>query len=70
MRSVWLCSRNDAIGNVAVMAAALAVWLTHSAWPDLIAAALMAVLFVYSAIQIIAQAADERRGAPEFLPES
>lgn len=70
VRSVWLCSRNDAIGNAAVMVAALAVWLTHSAWPDLIAAALMAVLFVYSAIQIIAQAADERRGAPEFLPES
>ncbi len=69
VRSVWLCSRNDAIGNVAVMGAALAVWLTNSAWPDLIAAALMAVLFIYSAIRIIAQAADERRGAPEFLPE-
>ncbi len=70
VRSVWLCSRNDAIGNVAVMVAALAVWLTNSAWPDLIAAALMAVLFICSAIQIIAQAADERRGASEFLPES
>lgn len=63
VRSVWLCSRNDAIGNAAVMVAALAVWLTNSAWPDLIAAALMAALFICSAIQIIAQAADERRAA-------
>ncbi|MDE0538004.1 MAG: hypothetical protein OXH94_04660 [Rhodospirillales bacterium] len=46
------------------------MWLTNSAWPDLIAAALMAVLVVYSAIQILAQAAGERRGAPGFLPES
>src|SRR5690606_21108307 len=35
MRSVWLCSRNDAIGNVAVAAAALGVFGTQSAWPDL-----------------------------------
>ena len=35
VRSVWLCSRNDAIGNVVVMAAALGVWGTSSAWPDL-----------------------------------
>ncbi len=67
VRSVWLCSRNDAIGNVAVMVAALAVWVTNSAWPDLIAAALMAVLFIYSAIQIIAQAAGERRAAAAEL---
>ena len=40
------------------------------AWPDLIAAALMASLFICSAIRIIAQAAGERRGASEFLPES
>ncbi len=35
IKSVWLCSRNDAIGNVAVMLAAVAVWATASAWPDL-----------------------------------
>jgi Co/Zn/Cd efflux system component len=40
--SVWLCSRNDAIGNVAVMVAALAVWATATKWPDLIVAAIMA----------------------------
>ncbi len=45
VRSVWLCSRNDAVGNVAVMAAAGMVWLASSAWPDLIVAAAMAGLF-------------------------
>ena len=47
VRSVWLCSRNDAIGNVAVMIAALAVWATGTKWPDLAVAALMAGLFFY-----------------------
>lgn len=61
VRSVWLCSRNDAIGNVAVMAAAAGVWLTGSAWPDLIVAAGMAGLFLWSSAQIIRQALDERR---------
>ncbi len=53
MRSVWLCSRSDAIGNVAVMLAAVAVWGTATKWPDLIVAALMAGLFLYSSIQIL-----------------
>ena len=44
MRSVWICSRNDAIGNVAVMLAALGVLGTGSAWPDLIVASIMAAL--------------------------
>ncbi|GAA0787668.1 cation transporter [Roseibium denhamense] len=61
VRSVWLCSRNDAIGNVAVMAAALSVWATSSAWPDLIVAGLMAALFINSAVQIVAQAVEEYR---------
>lgn len=63
VRSVWLCSRNDAIGNIAVMAAALGVWGTATGWPDLIVAALMAGLFLSSAFQIIGQAMDERRRA-------
>jgi len=63
VRSVWLCSRNDAIGNVAVIAASGAVWLTRSAWPDLIVAALMAGLFVRSSMQILFQARGELRGA-------
>lgn len=61
VRSVWLCSRNDAIGNVAVMFAALGVWGTASGWPDLIVASIMATLFLSSAFQILRQALAERR---------
>ena len=63
VRSVWLCSRNDAIGNVAVMIAALGVWGTATGWPDLIVAAIMASLFLSSAWQIITQALEEKRAA-------
>ena len=61
VRSVWLCSRNDAIGNIAVMLAAGAVWLTGTAWPDLIVAVLMAGLFFWSSVQIVHQALSEQR---------
>jgi Co/Zn/Cd efflux system component len=65
VRSVWLCSRNDAIGNVAVMGAALAVWGTTSAWPDLLVAAIMAGLFLWSSAQILQQGWQEyRAGEP------
>jgi len=60
VRSVWLCSRNDAIGNVAVMIAALGVWGTASGWPDLIVAGIMAGLFLSSAFQILLQAFREQ----------
>ena len=56
MRSVWLCSRNDAIGNVVVMVAALGVWGTSTAWPDLAVAALMGGIFFTSSAQILRQA--------------
>ena len=59
VRSVWLCSRNDAIGNVAVMIAALGVWGTATAWPDLMVAAMMAGLFVSSAVQVLRQSMSE-----------
>ena len=65
VRSVWLCSRNDAIGNVAVMFAALGVWGTATGWPDLIVASIMAGLFLYSAVQITRQALEERRTPKE-----
>lgn len=65
VRSVWLCSRNDAIGNVAVMFAALGVWGTASGWPDLIVATIMAGLFLSSAFQIVRQALTERREVEE-----
>lgn len=60
VRSVWLCSRNDAISNVAIIIAAVVVWYTQSAWPDLIVAIFMAGLFTRSAIQILKQAWSER----------
>jgi len=63
VRSVWLCSRNDAIGNVAVMGAAGAVYFTSSAWPDLIVAGAMAALFLWSSMQIVRQALGELRDA-------
>jgi Co/Zn/Cd efflux system component len=56
VRSVWLCSRNDAIGNVAVMIAALGVWGTSTRWPDLAVAGIMACIFLYSSFQIVRQA--------------
>lgn len=68
VRSVWLCSRNDAIGNVAVMFAAFGVWGTATAWPDLIVAAIMAGIFLTSATQILRQAWAEYR--QEHMPHS
>lgn len=56
VRSVWMCSRNDAIGNVVVMIAALGVWGTATAWPDLAVAGIMAGLFLYSSFHILRQA--------------
>ncbi|TAJ68751.1 MAG: cation transporter [Phenylobacterium sp.] len=67
MRSVWLCSRNDAVGNLAVMAAAAGVFGTGSAWPDLGVAVLMASLALWSALQVTRQALAELRGAPDGL---
>jgi cation diffusion facilitator family transporter len=64
VRSVWLCSRNDAIGNVAVMCAALGVWGSATKWPDLLVAAIMATLFLSSSFQILRQSMRELREAP------
>jgi len=61
VRSVWLCSRNDTIGNVIVMGAAVAVWGTATAWPDLLVAAIMAGIFLTSSVQILRQAWTEYR---------
>ncbi len=61
VRSVWLCSHNDDIGNVSVMVAALGVWVAASAWPDLMAAAVVAGIFPSSSEQILRQAWAEHR---------
>ncbi|MBL4642870.1 MAG: cation transporter [Flavobacteriaceae bacterium] len=59
VRSVWLCSRNDAIGNLAVLIASVGVWATATAWPDLLVAFIMAGLFLNSAFLILRQARRE-----------
>lgn len=64
MRSVWLCSRNDAIGNVAVMLAAVGVFGTGTAWPDLGVAAVMGALALTGAWTVLKQARAELRGSP------
>lgn len=56
MRSVWLCSRNDAISNIAVMGAALGVFGTGTAWPDLIVAAIMGTLAITAGISVMRHA--------------
>ena len=59
MRSVWLCSRNDALSNIAVMLAALGVFGTGSAWPDLAVAAVMAMLAIGAGVSVMRQARQE-----------
>jgi Co/Zn/Cd efflux system component len=59
MRSVWICTRNDVLGNVAVMLAALGVFGTGNAWPDLVVAAVMAVLALWGAATVVGQARKE-----------
>ena len=59
VRSVWLCSRNDAIGNVGVIIAGIVVAITGAAWPDLVVAILLATLFLRSSVSIISQARAE-----------
>lgn len=56
MRSVWVCSRNDVIGNVGVLVAAVAVGLTGSPWPDIMIGLLVAAVFGRSAMRIIREA--------------
>lgn len=63
MRSVWLCSRNDAIGNLAVMLAALGVFGTGSAWPDLAVAAVMGSLAIWGGWSVMQQARRELRAS-------
>jgi Co/Zn/Cd efflux system component len=68
MRSVWLCSRNDALSNLAVMAAALGVFGTSSAWPDLAVAAVMAVLALTAGLSVMRQARAELAQASSTRP--
>jgi Co/Zn/Cd efflux system component len=64
MRSVWLCTRNDALGNIAVVLAAVGVFGTGTGWPDFIVAAIMATLALTSAWLVIKQASKELNQKP------
>ena len=64
VRAVWLFSRNDALGNVAVIIAGALVYWTQSVWPDIVTAAIIAALFLGSAVAIIRSARRELRGSP------
>ena len=65
MKSVWLCSRNDAIGNIAVIIAAVGVFGTGTMFPDLIVAFIIAYLGVSSGLSVIQQARAERKIDPD-----
>lgn len=62
-RSVWLCSRNDTLGNLAVLLAAAGVFGTGSAWPDLIVALIIAALALSSGLTVVRHAREELRTA-------
>jgi len=61
MRSVWLCTRNDVLGNIAVFLAAAGVFASGSRWPDILVAAVISSLALVAAFQILRQAGQERQ---------
>jgi Co/Zn/Cd efflux system component len=70
MRSAWICTRNDVLGNLAVLLAALGVFGTGTGWPDILVATIMASLALQGAFVVIQQARGElqRAGRPFALP--
>lgn len=67
MQSVWICSRNDAIANIAVVAAAVSVFGTGTAWPDLIVASIMAGLGITGGWKIVRLALSELSAKPAVV---
>jgi Co/Zn/Cd efflux system component len=67
-RSVWLCSRNDVLGNLAVLLAALGVFGTGTGWPDIIVATIMAGLALQASTVVIRQARGELRWTHTAVP--
>jgi Co/Zn/Cd efflux system component len=61
MRSAWICTRNDVLGNLAVLCAALGVFGTGSGWPDVVVAAIMAALALQGSFTVVKQALKELR---------
>src|SRR5436309_9708487 len=66
IRSAWICTRNDVLGNLAVLLAALGVFGTGSGWPDLIVAAIMAALALQGAVVVLQQSRAELRSTSPF----
>jgi Co/Zn/Cd efflux system component len=66
MRSAWVCTRNDVLGNLAVLAAALGVFGTGTGWPDIVVAAIMAALAIQGAWIVISQSRTELCTAPSL----
>jgi Co/Zn/Cd efflux system component len=64
MRSAWLCSRNDVVANVGVVAAAGGVAVTGSPWPDIVAGGVIALLFCTSAVEVLRDAGRQLRPRP------
>jgi Co/Zn/Cd efflux system component len=65
MRSVWICSRNDVLGNLAVLLAALGVFGTGTGWPDVLVATIMAALAIQGAFVVVRRALDELNSAKQ-----
>ena len=59
MRSAWICTRNDVLGNLAVLLAALGVFGTGTGWPDIVVAAIMAVLALQGSVTVVRHALAE-----------
>jgi len=66
MRSAWICTRNDVLGNLAVLIAAAGVFGTGTGWPDMIVAAVMAMLALQGAVTVIRQARSELQSDPSM----
>ena len=64
MRAVWLCSRNDAIGNIVIVIAAVGVGTTETGWPDYAVAAAMAALALRSGVEVLRLSLAEMVGRP------
>jgi Co/Zn/Cd efflux system component len=70
MRSVWLCTRNDVLGNIAVVIAASGVFATGSQWPDLAVALILASLALHASVQVLKQALGELKSIGTASPQT
>lgn len=64
MSSVWECSRNDIVGNLAVFIAAAAVWLTGTRWPDLVVGLFLSLWLIASSVRVLRSGTAELRLTP------